>query len=631
MNFLKNIEVETIYLVGDIIDISQLKRGFHWDSGINAVLRRVFKLVKNGVRVVYIPGNHDREAGDFAGMDFAGIEFKTRCVHQTLAGKRLLVTHGHEFDGILNEKWMFLYTLGDRFYDIAIVLSKILNRMLRIFGIEWSLSHYLKTKVKNVIAFINNFERLLVHEAKKHAVDGVIAGHIHTPDLKMVDDLIYANCGCWTELVSAVAEDTDGEIVIISGNGEDNMKAMNMDEWNNPDFSDDGSGKGKTKKGFKAKAHDLVFRHIHGGKLIYNTCWEDPRIDRQLLELDSDSEVVMITSAGCNALDYLLDNPERIHSIDLNPKQNALLELKMALFERGDYDDLFQMFGAGYHPKIKNLYAELRPSLTKAAAKFWDRKIYYFDKPKIRKSFYYHGASGNVAWLFRQFLKSHKNLRTLVLELFESKTLEEQERLYKSIEPKFWNKFTTWLVKNPFTMAMVGVPRAQIKLIADRHDDGLADYVREKMANLLTKAPVHDNYFWRVYLTGSYTPSCCPNYLKEGNFETIRERLNRLNIHTGGVSGFLEDNPGAYSHFILLDHQDWLAANDPEELRREWELIFANAGTNAKILMRSAGENIDFIPEDIRQRIEFNNELTERLSRLDRVGTYANTSLGTIK
>jgi UDP-2,3-diacylglucosamine pyrophosphatase LpxH len=216
VEFLREIKIRHLYLVGDIVDISAFRRRFYWDKDHNAVIRRILKMVKKKVRVVYIPGNHDREMRDFNGMNFAGIEFKNRAVHVTRQKKRLLVIHGDEFDGVLREQMMFLYTVGDYSYAAAIWLSKWINRVTRWFGIDFSLSKYLKTKVKNVVKFINNFEKLIVYEARKAGVDGVVCGHIHSPDLQVIGDKIYGNCGCWTESCSALVEHLDGSLEVLN-------------------------------------------------------------------------------------------------------------------------------------------------------------------------------------------------------------------------------------------------------------------------------------------------------------------------------------------------------------------------------------------------------------------------------
>ncbi len=378
-------------------------------------------------------------------------------------------------------------------------------------------------------------------------------------------------------------------------------------------------------------AHDIVFKHVHGSNLIYNCAWEDPRLDREMLRLDASSKVVMITSAGCNALDYLLDDPAEIHAIDMNFRQNALLELKMALIARGHFEDLFEMFGIGSHPSHKALYQEVRETLSESARKFWDKRISFFNPGSLKKSFFYHGTSGLAAWVMGQALFRLKpNIRNFALALLDATTLDEQRMAWEMIEREVWTGFIDWLVRQPALMTLLGVPRPQIKLIQDSYPGGLSGYVKDKMRHVFTELPAADNYFWRVYITGSYTLACCPNYLRRENQDVLRARVHRLKPCTTTISNFLREHPGEYSHFILLDHQDWLAAHDTQALREEWELIFANSRPGAKILMRSAGLEVDFIPADIRARLRIQPEITTRLHPLDRVGTYGSTHFAEI-
>jgi S-adenosylmethionine-diacylglycerol 3-amino-3-carboxypropyl transferase len=369
-------------------------------------------------------------------------------------------------------------------------------------------------------------------------------------------------------------------------------------------------------------AQDAIFKQIHSSRLIYNACWEDPRLDRRLLKLDGSSRVVMITSAGCNALDYLLDSPTRIYAIDVNPRQNALLQLKLNLIRHREFDDLFALFGQGYHWKHKKLYAPLRPHLPTYARDFWDDNIDYFDPTAGKKSFYFYGTSGNVAWIFQQFLKANKPIRAQLYQLIEAETLAEQSEIYDRIEPKLWNKLVCWLVKHPMMMAMCGVPRPQMQLVNRKYAEGMTGYVRDSLRHLCTQVSMRDNYFWRVYLTGSYTKNCCPNYLKEEHFALLRANANKIHPHTTTLTEFLKCYPGPYSHYILLDHQDWLAWHDPEALAEEWRLILDNSQPGSKILMRSAAEELEFLPETVRSSLKFYPELTEPLHKQDRVGTY---------
>lgn len=373
------------------------------------------------------------------------------------------------------------------------------------------------------------------------------------------------------------------------------------------------------------RAHDALFQRVHSSTLIYNTCWEDPRLDREMLEIRPDSRIVMITSAGCNALDYLLDGPAEIHAIDMNPRQNALLQLKIAMIEEGDHAELFRAFGNGARPGFLGLVERLAPRMGPDAREYWRRNHGYFDARRPGRSFYYRGASGRVAWI------AMSRLREDATRLMEAKSLDEQRHFYERLRPALWNGFNSWLVKQPVTMAMMGVPRSQIALIERRFPGGLAGYVQSKMEHVLTRVPISDNYFWRVYATGRYTADCCPNYLRAGYFETLRARCSRVRTHTSTVSRFLQSNPGRYSHFVLLDHQDWLASHDTAGLREEWDLILANSRPGTRILMRSASPEIDFIPAAARDRLRFFPELTNRLHAQDRVGTYGSTLLAEVQ
>lgn len=372
---------------------------------------------------------------------------------------------------------------------------------------------------------------------------------------------------------------------------------------------------------------NALFDLIHGNRLIYNACWEDPRLDRQLLKLDADSQVVVITSAGCNVLDYILDRPREIHAVDVNYRQNALLELKLALFARRDWSDLFAMFGRGGCAAYREMYESVRDLLSGPAQEFWDKKINYFSGKGLRKSFYWRGAAGDFAWGLGRFLLGNGRRQAAVESLLAAETLDRQKAAYACLEEKIFTRGVSWLIRQPAAMAMVGVPQAQISLLDGSHPRGLSGFVQDQLRHVMTELPIRDNYFWRVYLTGAYTPDCCPNYLKEANFETIKAKISRVKLHTGTLTEFLKKQPGNYTHFILLDHQDWLAWHRPETLAEEWEAIFANSSAGAKILLRSAGVDLDFLPQAVKSRLRFFPEQTRPLHRQDRVGTYGSLHL----
>lgn len=383
---------------------------------------------------------------------------------------------------------------------------------------------------------------------------------------------------------------------------------------------------------FLKATHDLVFHHVHGGQLIYNACWEDPRIDRELLGLDAASRVVMITSAGCNALDYLLDGPAEIHAVDVNHRQNAVLELKLALIRRGDFGDLFEFFGIGSHDRHKAVYRSLRGGLSAPARDFWDDKISFFDPGSLKKSFYYHGAAGMAAWLMGGALfRAKPNIKNYALCLLDADSLAQQERVYARLEPKIWGRLSHWLVRQRLLMTLLGVPAPQIKLIEDHYPGGVTAYVKDKLRHVMSELPARENYFWRVYMTGSYTLACCPNYLREENLPVLAARADRVRPHTCTISQFLERHPGVYTHFVLLDHQDWLAHHDPAALAEEWALIFANSRPGTRILLRSAGLDLGFVPAEVRARLRFFPERTAPLHRTDRVGTYGSLHFAEVR
>jgi len=382
---------------------------------------------------------------------------------------------------------------------------------------------------------------------------------------------------------------------------------------------------------FKKFVHDCVFRQIHGNKLIYNTCWEDATLDRQMMQLNQESRVVMITSAGCNALNYLLDGPKEIHCVDINFRQNALLQLKMAAIRELDYEDYFQLFGQGKHDRYAAVFDVLKRQMPEYARHYWARHMEYFSDKGLRKSFFYHGAAGNVALMIRHYLNSRKELRDRVYDLLDCNSLEEQWQLYSHIEPDFWNFFTSQLIANPVVLSMLGVPRAQAQLIKESYPGGIAAYIKDKLRHVFTRLPIKDNYFWRVYIRGEYTRLCCPEYLKEANQPILRERLSRIYAYNQSVADFLRNNPGDYTHFVLLDHQDWLAANDPAALEEEWMYIVYNSAERAKVLMRSASAAIDFIPASVRSSLLEKPELSADMHRRDRVGTYGDLMFAEVK
>jgi UDP-2,3-diacylglucosamine pyrophosphatase LpxH len=215
LQFLKTVECETLYLVGDIIDGWQLKRQWFWPQAHNDVVQKLLRKVRKGTRVVFVPGNHDEFARRYLGHSFGGIEVQGEVIHTTADGRKLWVTHGDHFDGVIQvAKW--LAHLGDWAYNRALEINNGLNSLRARMGLPyWSLSRYLKLKVKRAVSFIDDFERAVAREAKQRGLDGVVCGHIHHAELREIEGVLYANDGDWVESLTALAENPDGSLFIL--------------------------------------------------------------------------------------------------------------------------------------------------------------------------------------------------------------------------------------------------------------------------------------------------------------------------------------------------------------------------------------------------------------------------------
>lgn len=214
-DFLKHNDCETLYLVGDIIDGWRLKKKIYWPQTHVNVIRRILTRSKRGTRVIYITGNHDEFLRRYSGMSFGNIYLADEYVHQSPDGSKHWVIHGDAFDSIVcNQKWLAF--IGDWAYESLLKLNVVLNRARKILGMDyWSLSSYLKYKVKKAVSFISDYEKTLAYECKRRGYQGVICGHIHHPEVTMIDNMRYANSGDWVESCSALVEDQQGNLEVI--------------------------------------------------------------------------------------------------------------------------------------------------------------------------------------------------------------------------------------------------------------------------------------------------------------------------------------------------------------------------------------------------------------------------------
>ncbi|SDO76087.1 UDP-2,3-diacylglucosamine pyrophosphatase LpxH [Ralstonia sp. 25mfcol4.1] len=215
LDFLKHNDSDVLYLVGDIIDGWQLRRGWYWPQSHNDVVQKLLRKARKGTEVIYIPGNHDEGARQFDGLAFGDVSVREDAVHVTATGKRLWVVHGDLFDGVVQHARWLAY-LGDSLYTMILALNRHFNRVRARLGFDyWSLSQYLKHQVKNAVSYINSFEHAMVDEARRRGCDGVVCGHIHKAEIREVDGQLYCNDGDWVESLSALVETMEGELKIV--------------------------------------------------------------------------------------------------------------------------------------------------------------------------------------------------------------------------------------------------------------------------------------------------------------------------------------------------------------------------------------------------------------------------------
>jgi len=217
LDFLRTHDIETLYIVGDLIDVWQLRRGIYWPQEHNDVIQKILRAARKGTRVIYIPGNHDEFVGRFCGR-YGHITIEKQSIHLTADGRRILVIHGHELDTVVqNVRWLAF--AGDIGYQFLLSLNPAINFVRRLFGHGyWSLSAYAKRRVKDAVNFVGEFEKAIVRYAERYAVDAVLCGHIHSSAIRQFGHVTYYNCGDWVETCSALIENHDGTIELLNFN-----------------------------------------------------------------------------------------------------------------------------------------------------------------------------------------------------------------------------------------------------------------------------------------------------------------------------------------------------------------------------------------------------------------------------
>jgi S-adenosylmethionine-diacylglycerol 3-amino-3-carboxypropyl transferase len=287
----------------------------------------------------------------------------------------------------------------------------------------------------------------------------------------------------------------------------------------------------------------------------------------------------------------------------------------------------------------------LRRHLDPEVRAFWDRKGELFAGRGRRKSFYFRGTSGTFAWLVNYYVDRIARLRDSVNALLAADSIEQQRDIFEQYKmaDRLWRPMIRFAMKRDMTLALLGVPRAQRRQIDDGYPGGILQFVIDRVETVFTKLPLKDNYFWRVYMTGEYTPECCPEYLKPENFQALKQGVaNRVTTHTSSILSFVQQHPGEITRFVLLDHMDWLTRDPAKKiLTQEWQAIVDKAAPEARILWRSAGLNGEFVnslrvatngcTKPLGDLLHYHRDLAADLHQKDRVHTYGSFCVADLK
>ncbi|MEZ4589296.1 MAG: UDP-2,3-diacylglucosamine diphosphatase [Gemmatimonadales bacterium] len=215
LEFLRQNESQYLYLVGDVIDGWELKRAWRWEPSYNTLIQKVLRRHRKGAEVVYVTGNHDEFLEEFFGHEFGGLRLVRELVHVGADGRRYLVVHGHQFDGLTHFNRL-LEKLGSRLYDWVLEANLWANRLRRRLGLGyWSFARYLKSRAKQTVKYVTEYETAMAGLADQHGVDGIICGHIHQAEIRQIGRLTYLNCGDWVESCTALVEDFSGTLSLV--------------------------------------------------------------------------------------------------------------------------------------------------------------------------------------------------------------------------------------------------------------------------------------------------------------------------------------------------------------------------------------------------------------------------------
>lgn len=377
---------------------------------------------------------------------------------------------------------------------------------------------------------------------------------------------------------------------------------------------------------------------------VYNQIWEDSRVDLQALQLNEKSSVLTISSGGCNALNYLIENPASITAVDLNRHHVYLLNLKIAALKfLPAYEDFFNFFGRGTHETNGNNYEKfIAPNLDKDTKRFWEtngflgnllhgKRINYF----ARGGLYQHSRNG---YFLRFFHKFSRLLGCRPDEVLKAETFPEQEELYCKYIAPFFDSFVIKIIgKMPVTMFGLGIPPQQYDELKKDLAVGksVIDVYRERVKRLACDYPIQENYFaWQAFGRRYDTQNrrAVPEYLKAENYETLKGNLDKLKTKVGSVTEEIKREPfGTFNRFVFLDAQDWM---DSEAMTELWQAIAEKAESQSRVIFRTAGAASPIetnLPPDLLTRFAYQKEFSRKLFKQDRASIYGGFHLYILK
>ena len=365
--------------------------------------------------------------------------------------------------------------------------------------------------------------------------------------------------------------------------------------------------------------------------LVYTQIWEDPRVDAQALQLDDTSRILTISSAGCNVLNYLTHEPERILAVDLNTAHMALTRLKMGVLRHlPTHDAFFQFFGEGAgSANVRAYQAHVQPHLDDTTRRFWDERPWGgLRRPRIHafeEGFYEHGVLSRFQGFASTVSRLVQGRRPD--ELLDASSVEEQRAFFEEcVAPFFDHPVVRRIARQPATLYSFGIPLSQYRSLADAAETSIVDLYRDRLERLVCGFPLSDNYFaWQAFGRRYDTENrdALPSYLRKSNFAQLRYHLDRVDTRITSLHDALRDQPdSSVDSFVLLDAMDWM---EPGTIADLWSEIARVGEPGARIIFRTAGPKSvvePALPPALRKRFTYERARSEKLHAQDRSAIY---------